>query len=187
MSKDLIPLMAPDISRFARQMGQQLRDAPGPPSHLSLINMLARAAGFRNYQHMRAAAAAQARLTSAPVTETTDFRLVERTLQHFDPQGQLVRWPSRRPVQELCLWTLWADLPADRKLHEREVNAVLNRAHLFGDAALLRRSLFGLGLVRRNRDGSDYRRQEKRPPAEAREVIRHVQARRTAPPGRLSA
>lgn len=180
MSKKPIPLTAPDVSQFARQLTRQLKEQADPPSHLSVMNMLARAAGFRNYQHMRAAHAARGRMDEAPPQQAADFRLVERTLNQFDRQGRLVRWPSRRPVQELCLWVFWADLPPATPLPEKKVNALLDAAHLFGDAAILRRSMIGLGLVTRNRDGSNYRRQEKRPPVEARELIRRVRTRRKA-------
>ncbi|MCR9138251.1 MAG: DUF2087 domain-containing protein [Alphaproteobacteria bacterium] len=178
MSKTPIPLTAPDLSQFARNLTRQLRNQAEPPSHLSVMNMLARATGFRNYQHMKAAHAAHERLAKEPCSQAADFRLVERTLNQFDSEGRLTQWPSRRPVQELCLWSFWSVLPSATLLHEKQVNALLDAAHLFGDAAILRRSLVGLGLVTRKRDGSDYLRQEKRPPVEAREVIRRVKARR---------
>ncbi|WP_166416755.1 DUF2087 domain-containing protein [Cochlodiniinecator piscidefendens] len=173
MSKDPISLFAPDISRFARNVSQQLKEHDGPPSHLSLLNMLARGAGFRNYQHMKASHSAQMRLNDEKPDENVDHRLIERCLQHFD-DGKMIRWPSRRPVQELCLWALWSDFPSALSLHEREVNARLNQLHSFGDAPLLRRSLVGLKLLSRNLDGSDYQRQEMRPPADALELIKKI-------------
>lgn len=180
MSKTPIPLTAPDLSQFARHMTRQLKERAEPPSHLSVMNMLARAAGFQNYQHMKAADAARRRLAENAPAPLADYRLVERTLNQFDAMGRLTQWPSRRPVQELSLWVFWADLPPAVCLQEKQVNALLDAAHLFGDAAILRRSMIGLGLVTRNRDGSDYQRREMRPPPEARELIRQVRARRRA-------
>ena len=180
MSKQAIPLFSDDISVFARALNQQLKGENGPPSHLSLMNMLSRAAGFRNFQHLRAAQRAGERLGKPSGTENVDHRLVERTLFQFDGAGRLRQWPSRHSVQELSLWALWARLPAETNLHERQVNALLRNEHLFGDPAILRRSLFGMGLVTRERDGSNYRRREVRPPAEAREVIRLLEQRREA-------
>lgn len=177
MSKDLIPLHIVDISSFARHLNGQLRSQSETPSHLSLMNMLARAAGFRNFQHLRAAQTAQTRL-DAPQDATLDFKLVERTLNQFDDIGRLRQWPAKRTVQELCIWVFWSLLPAQTTLQERDVNGHLNQAHLFDDAAILRRSLVGMGLVERNLDGTDYRRIEQAPPPEAREVIRRVQGRR---------
>ncbi len=178
MSKDPIGLAVTDISAFSRRLVPELKKHDRVPSHLSLLNMLARAAGFRNYQHLRASNTAQQRLAETRSEGTVDYRLVERALHQFDAQGRLLRWPSRRPVQELCLWVMWSNLPAGTHLHERQVNAILNAAHLFGDAALLRRSLVGLALVRRNLDGSDYQRLEKRPPDDAQQLITRIKARR---------
>lgn len=190
MSKDPIGLVITDISVFARRLAPQLKKLDDGPSHLSLLNMLARAAGYQNYQHLRASRSAQERLAEKQPRPSVDFRLVERALHHFDAAGRLLRWPSRRPVQELCLWALWSNLPAATHLHERQVNAALNNVHLFGDAALLRRSLVGMALVARNLDGSDYQRLEKRPPDEAQELIARIKERRlahAAPPSRTSA
>lgn len=177
MSKDPIPLHAPDISQYARALMRQFDSGSYPPSHLTMLNMLAKSGGFRNYQHLRAAHAAHARL-EAPAPEPVDYRLVERVMHQFDNVGCLIRWPARRPVQELVLWALWSVLPADQHLHEREVNAHLNAAHHFGDAPLIRRSLLGMDLLQRNLDGSDYLRLERRPGSEAREVIARVTQRR---------
>lgn len=175
MSKDTIPLSVMNISDFARTLKQQLSDTDAPLSHLRLLNMLARAAGFRNYQHLRASNTSKLRLEKTD--SGADFKKVERTLQHFDAQGVLLRWPSKRHVQELCLWALWSYLPSDVTLHERDVNGLLNKVHGFEDAAILRRSLIGLNLMSRNLDGSDYRRVEQAPPAEAVAVIRELASR----------
>lgn len=177
MSKDLIPLATADISAFARNLNRHLASGRTPPSHLEMLNHLARASGFRNYQHLRAAHAAQARVEAAP-EPTADFKLIEKTLHQFDTQGRLIRWPGKRQVQELALWAMWARLPAETPMEERDVNGALNLVHLFEDAALLRRSLIGMGLLQRNLDGSDYRRTEQRPPPEAQALIREVSQRR---------
>ncbi|MGC1505181.1 MAG: DUF2087 domain-containing protein [Sulfitobacter sp.] len=177
MSKEAIPLLVADITPFARSLSLQLKGADGQPSHLALLNILARAAGFRNYQHLRASQAAKARL--AGVETPVDFKRVEKCLQQFDASGRLIRWPSKRFVQEMCLWVLWSHLPRGEVMQERDVNGLLNKAHLFEDVAILRRSLIGQKLVSRNADGSDYRRIEQSPPADAIAVIRKVSARRS--------
>ncbi|HPF24718.1 MAG TPA: DUF2087 domain-containing protein [Hyphomonas sp.] len=178
MPRDLIPLHVEDLSAFSRALSHQLKEAAEPPSHLALMNMLARATGFRNFQHLKAAHQANERLTTeSPPPAATDHSLVERALNQFDSSGKLMQWPSRRAVQELCLWALWARLPAGAGLSERAMTDLLDRQHLFGDAALLRRELFDFRLVTRNKDGSDYRRTEKAPTPEARALIRHLTAR----------
>ncbi|MDP4032564.1 MAG: DUF2087 domain-containing protein, partial [Pseudorhodobacter sp.] len=92
--------------------------------------------------------------------------------------GRLIRWPSRATQVSLCLWAFWARLPAGAVMTEREVNGHLNAAHLFGDAAQLRRAMVGEGMLTRNQDCSDYRRVERRPPPEALALIRELGARR---------
>lgn len=181
MSRIPVPLTLPDLSSFARLLAAGIKER-GAPSHLELLNLIARAAGLRNYQHLRAISAAQTRLEAEPPAAAVDFGLVERALRCFDEAGVLTQWPSRRQVQQLCLWSLWATLPAGVSLAERQVNALLNRGHEFGDAALLRRELWGMGLVTRNPDGSNYRRCEIAPPPEAREMIRRIGARRKSAP-----
>jgi len=175
MTKDSLPLPVADLSSFARALARQLM--PEPPPHLLLMNMLARAAGYRNLQHLRAAQNAGARLANAPPAEMVDHGQVTRALAQFDATGLLAQWPARRAVQILCLWALWARLPGDVSMSERQVSAALNGLHRFGDAAILRRDMVALGLLRRTVDGSDYRRQERRPPPEARALIGHLSSR----------
>ena len=169
MTKQMIPLYAEDISAFSRVLAGQLSDAP---SHLSLMNMLARGAGFRNYQHLKASHAAGERLATPVVAEIADHKFVEKALGWFDERGRLKQWPSKRKLQDVSLWVLWSRLPAGVVMQEPEVNARLLEEHNFEDPAILRRCLCSLGSMTRNRDGSDYQRVEKRPPAEARVLIR---------------
>jgi hypothetical protein len=141
--------------------------------------MLARANGYRNFQHYRAQLAAQDRLESrlpAPEPECVDLVRIKRLLRMFDSEGRLARWPSKRSQQELCLWVIWSKLPVRQVLTEKEINLLLNGNHLFGDHALLRRWLCDYGMMNRTRDGREYRRVEKRPPAEALELIRQLRS-----------
>jgi hypothetical protein len=166
-----------DISALAKALVRQLSEAPGTPGHLSMLNMLARGAGFRNFQHFRASRGAAAALAAPAPVETTDFTRVARALRQFDAAGRLIRWPSRTAQVALCLWPLWARIPADTSMTEREVSAHLNAWHLFGDPAQLRRTMVGAGMLTRKPDCTDYRRLEQRPPPEALALIRQLAAR----------
>ena len=176
MTKTPVPLHADDITVFARALSRQLGEIS--PSHLSLMNMVARAAGFQNMQHMRAASAAGRRLEALAKPAPVDLRSVERALFQFDELGRLRQWPSKRSVQTLALWALWSALPNRLVLHESEINDRLQQEHLFQDPATLRRTMIGAGLLTRQNDGSDYRRIEQEPPAEAKALIHVVSDRR---------
>jgi hypothetical protein len=177
MSKTLLPYHSDDISALARSLKRQLVNCETPPGHLELLNMLARANGYRNFQHYRVEVDSRPQRDVAPVAaepELVDFKRVNRLLRMFDREGKLVRWPSKRSQQELCLWLIWSKIPARQVFTEKEINQLLNDSHLFGDHALLRRWLCDYGMMSRTRDGREYRRLEKRPPAEAIELIRRV-------------
>ncbi len=159
MTRTAQPLHISDLTEFARALHRQL---PAPqPTHLSLLNMLARAAGFQNYQHLHAETA------PAPA----DPKRVAAALRVFDARGRMIKWPSKTALQQLCVWGLWHHLP-QTPLTERQISELLNDWHLFGDAALLRRTMVERGLVRRTADGSVYLRGSPTQPAEATELMR---------------
>lgn len=174
-----LPLNSPDLGQFARALSRQLGE--NAPSHLTLMNMLARAAGFQNVQHMRATMVeAKPLAVPPPVPQPVDARKVARALQQFDPLGRLAHWPAKRNMQTLALWAIWAALPAGKKLQEGQISALIDGEHLFGDAALLRRDMVGCGLLARQDGGVDYLRVEQMPPPEAKALIHAVATRRKA-------
>ncbi|APZ54342.1 DUF2087 domain-containing protein [Salipiger abyssi] len=165
MTRDVISLTIDDLSHFARSLRAGLAS---PPSHLEMLGQIARAAGYRNYQHLRA--------SHAPAPQA-DRKRVERALRHFDGQGRLMRFPGRTRMQWLCLWPLWARLPARHEMSERQISARIDALTGFRDAAQLRRSMVEAGLVTRTVDGAVYLRREQAPPPEARALIAAVSAR----------
>lgn len=173
MSKLDIPFLADDISAVAKSLRAQLAAAGQPPGHCEMLTMLARSAGYRNFQHYRAQIEARDRLARPPVpAPAVDHVRLTQILRCFGPQARLARWPSKFSHQEPCLWVLWSRIPARRTFTEREINALLTANHDFGDHALLRRELVDHGMMVRAVDGSAYRRVERQPPAEALALIR---------------
>lgn len=177
MSRSVFALAADDISAFARALRSQLAQCEHLPSHLEMLNMLARAGGHRNFQHFRAVA--EERLAPPPASPPTpdegvDQKRVERVARLFDAEGRLTRWPGKESWRVLCLWHLWSTLPAGETFAEPQINALLNARHLFEDHALLRREMADRGMVWRTADGRAYRRIEQRPPKEALALIRQV-------------
>jgi len=175
MTRTALPFATKDVSALARSLQRELAAHEGAPGHVQLLNMLSRSAGYRNFQHYRAQHAAGARLEAGPEAEPpVDQLRVERVLRSFDAEGRLARWPAKTADQRLALWVLWARLPPEAVMTEREISARLQDRHGFGDPALLRRELFQTGLVTRTLDCREYRRVEQKPPAEAIALIRRL-------------
>jgi hypothetical protein len=156
-----ISMTIADVSGFARALRHE---APGAEAgHQSWLNHIARAAGFRNYQHLSAA-----RKGAEP---PADPAKVARALRWFDAEGRFARWPSKQSVRELCLWAVWARLPPGEEWDERAISARIDDLTALKDAAQIRRSFVEMGLFTRNIDGTGYARVERRPPPEARALI----------------
>ena len=183
MPRQTVPLHADDISSFAKALGRQLADAhelhPRPPGHVELLNMLARAAGHRNFQSLRVQPVSRPVASAEPATDLSDTAV--KALRHFDEWGRLIRWPIKFSVQQLMLWGLWMRFDTRRKYSEREVNDMLNAWHLFGDHCTLRRELITARLLERKSDGSEYRKVAARPDAEAMALLRALRSREPQP------
>ena len=173
MSRTTIALQTQDVSSFAKALRAQLLERTSAPSHVELLNMLARAAGRRNFQDLRAQADDALAAESAP-QGTADLAALERVARCFGPEGRLTRWPAKRSDQILALWVLWSKLPAREEFNEKQISDRLKTLHDFGDHALLRRDLIGLGLFFRTDDCRVYRRIEQAPPVTAVALIGRV-------------
>ncbi|BCM81799.1 DUF2087 domain-containing protein [Methylobacterium indicum] len=183
MPRDPIPFATGDVSALAKSLRAQWASRASPPSHVEMLNMLARAAGHRNFQQFRARgdrrppAPPQPPVDADSEAETgADTGAVLRAARFFDPEGRLRRWPAQRSIQDLCLWAIWARIPAGRRFDEREVSALLAALHLFGDPAILRRTMCHIGLMTRTPDGREYRRIERPPSPEGAALIRLLRA-----------
>lgn len=177
MTRKAITMTLPDVSAFARALGSDLAEQLGAtPGHQRLLNAIARAGGYRNYQQLKAT-----HVADVPV-DPVDGRLVARVLARFDDDGLLIGWSTRRKVRQHCLWALWAQMPPREVFSEREVSALFDTMTRFRDAAQIRRSLVEDRLLERERerDGSPYRRVEAKPDPTAAAIIRSVVARRRA-------
>jgi len=171
MTRELVPLQTADLSSFAKSLAQQLALAPHPPGHQTLLNMLARAAGHRNLQSLRAQRPPARPAPSAAPTALTLTPAARKALTQFDERGVLHRWPYKHSVQRLALWVLWTHFEARRLYTERQVNELLNAWHAYGDPATLRRELVGMKLLARKSDCSEYRKLAARPDDEVRALI----------------
>ena len=183
MSREVLAFEAPDLSALARVLKREIDARPEKPGHVEILNMLAKAIGFRNYQHLKASRAAKERLANPAPPEPmieVDYRRVELTARSFAGTDVLQRWPGKYNQQQLALWVMWSYLPAGEDMAEKTVNTVLARHNGFDDHVLLRRELVNMGLLSRTRDCRLYRRLEKKPPPEAMALIRLVRRAETA-------
>ena len=181
MPREAFPLLLADLSAFARSLGRELaeRNEAKPPSHVELLNLIARAAGHRNAQALRAS------LEAPPAPLADEDRSppqplsanARKALRQFDSRDRLVRWPTKYSVQRLAMWVLWTRFDSRRVYSEKEVNAVLKAANAFGDHVTLRRELIDHRLLARKSDCSEYRKLPARPDDEARALLKAWRAR----------
>ena len=192
MTRTLVPLHAPDMSAFAKSLKRLLQERaasnPQLPSHLELLQLLARAAGHRNYQTLLATAptpeAAPPDEPDAPADLSTLTPTVRKALLQFDAAGRLVRLPSKLSVQQMVVWSLWTRFVVRRKYTEKEVNQILNAHHSFGDPATLRRELVNMGLMGRKSDCSQYWKEAQRPDAEVQSFLQALRQANRQPKAR---
>jgi hypothetical protein len=180
MTRESVPLLAPDlsppdVSLLARALGRSLKArheaGEAPPGHVELLNLLARAAGHRNVQSLRALSRPLPRPAPSPEDRDAPPPLTpnaRKALTQFDAQGRLVRWPHKFSVQRLAMWALWTHFEMRRVYTEREVNEILKAWHTYGDHVTLRRELINHRLLTRKSDCSEYRKLPARADAETR-------------------
>ncbi len=163
MSRDVTPLYIDDLSSFTKSLRHSLSEQETTPTHAALMNIIAKAAGARNYQHLK---------SKSPTPQASAD--VTRALRYFDEAGLMTQWPANTKIQGLCLWPFWARLAPRQSMNEKEINAVLKAGCGFGDHVLMRRSLIDHGLVTRETDGSAYLRVEQTPSTDALAMIRSL-------------
>ena len=95
MTRIPIAFASADISALARSLREQLTPLGETPSHVAVLNMLARAGGYRNFQHLKAAAEAAPVVVPAmpapappPLRETVDEARVARVAGAFRAGGR---------------------------------------------------------------------------------------------------
>lgn len=188
MTRLLVPLATPDVSTFTKTLKSFLdeRHAAGKPlpSHVELLNLLARAAGLRNFATLKASALTAAARQVTPEADPATIQAgdsavnlsalsptVRKALLQFDDAGRLIRLPSKLSVQQMTTWALWTQFAARRKYTEKEVNAVIKAHHTFGDHATLRRELINMNLLGRKSDCSEYWKEPRRPEPEVQSFL----------------
>lgn len=74
----------------------------------------------------------------------------------LDSNGKIVQLPQKKISRAAVICYLADKFEDNRDYTEKEVNAVCNEWHTFGDCFILRRGLVESALLCRERDGSRY-------------------------------
>ncbi len=74
----------------------------------------------------------------------------------LDEEGRIKQWPAHDRVRNPVLDYLCSKFEEGRIYTEKEVNAIIERWHTFGDYFLLRRSLIDYKRMARKSDGTQY-------------------------------
>nr|WP_246490912.1 DUF2087 domain-containing protein [Chitinivorax tropicus] len=172
---------------MARALCRQLATHTSVPSHLEMLNMLAKAAGFQNFQSYRAQVLHQPEVIAANDHAVVLSANAKKLISYLDESGRLVRWPNKYSIQQLGIWYLWTHFIPRRRYTEREVNEVLKRFNTFGDHVLLRRELVNTKLLWRTDNGAEYRKLPARPSDEVMAMIREIRRLRKQPKARQAA
>ena len=81
-------------------------------------------------------------------------------IEHFlDDKGRINAWPARHALKKAVLNYLAIKFEMNRDYKEKEVNAIIEQWHTFGDYFLLRRGLVDYHFLSRTRDGARYWRE----------------------------
>ena len=92
---------------------------------------------------------------------------MKEILKNFlDERGRLTAYPSKRKMKLYALIYLAQKFEAGITYTEKEINEILNRWHLFGDPATLRRELYTHKFLDRNKNGTEYFAEEHQPTIE---------------------
>lgn len=86
--------------------------------------------------------------------------LLEQIKGFLDDQGRIKVWPSKQAKKKLILAYMAPKFEPGKNYAEKEVNAMIDQWHTFGDYFLLRRGMVDAKLLGREKDGSIYWRIE---------------------------
>lgn len=138
-----------DFSQFSKNLSRAWPEEK--PSHLSLLNLLAGAAGFQNFQHLKAMQ--EGKGSSLSPDEKRWNRLI-------NDSGQVVRWPTKRKDQLAMLWLIASRLPKAPQWNQQQFDEWIKTQITFGDHVLVRRELVELNCMSRTVDGKSYWRND---------------------------
>lgn len=87
---------------------------------------------------------------------TTGRQGSDRLIRFLNDEGLISIWPKRQADKALVLSYLASFFERGIDYKEKEVNAIIDSRHTFGDFFLLRREMIDRGMMRRTPNGSRY-------------------------------
>lgn len=146
MSREKNSLEITDLSLFCKNLSKSWPEKK--PSHLALLNLVAKSTGYKNYQHYLSHGNAK----TGFVLDRKD----RRRMRLLDDQGVVIRWPSKFSDQSVIIWYLASQLPMFRDWSEKKVNHWIQNRTAIDDHLRIRRELIGRAILGRTRDGRSY-------------------------------
>ena len=160
MSKILTPFSCDDISALAKSLRKQLQQHESFPSHVEMLNILAKAKGLQNFQQLRQQHE-ELLLSLQPKLSVP----IPKKLKPFMSADYVMQgWPAKYAIQQLSLWFFWCRFQYQQSYSEQQVNDILIDYLDFKDFALIRRELCNHKLLKRTDDGRTYWRASAIPP-----------------------
>lgn len=160
MSKNLIPFSCDDISALAKSLRKQLQCHESFPSHVEMLNILAKATGLQNFQQLR-----QQHVEQSSFAQPNLSMAIPKCLMPFmDTEYIMHTWPAKYSTQKKSLWFFWCRFQYQQSYSEQQVNDILKNFLAFDDFALIRRELCNHKLLKRTDDGRNYWRSSAKPP-----------------------
>lgn len=134
------------LTKDLRMLTLYQRYFPDPETPLSLQkiqHIIAVENGFKSWAEV--------------VRHTTPLEYPKALHAFLGEDHRLKSWPAKRSKQLEFLRLVAGRIRAGMIYSEPQFNSVLNCYHSFNDPARLRRDLLGMGIIRREIDGSQYR------------------------------
>ena len=128
MTKEVFPFGVPDISALAKHIKKEIDDNQ-TPSHLEVLNILARGAGFKNFQYM---------CIYAHITLSIDKVLenLEKIKNYFNKKSGITTIFSKLLLQNLVIHYIWERLEDYKKWCKIEINQKLNMLYSVVDVTM---------------------------------------------------
>ncbi len=141
MSRVALSLHIPDLSGFAKSVREQLGKLPEPPSHVEMLNLLCRSAGFQELSTLQGRGGSPAALCSCRPRRLPHRSITSSSSERCASSMSRVACcvGRRRPRFRIFVCGCCGPALESRETFtEKQISELIKRWHVFGDHALLR-------------------------------------------------